>query len=234
MNIAVLLSGGVGTRIGEAIPKQYLEVHGKKIISYSLETLIRHPMIDAVQIVAAEEWRDAIRIEIDRIRSGDAGRDSADKFRGFSAPGENRQLSILSGIEGCKGYARDDDIVLIHDAARPFVSYDLITRILEAAAAHDGAMPVLPMKDTVYMSEDGSRVSGLLKRDKIFAGQAPEAFKIRKYFDACRALLPDRIYSINGSTEPAVIAGMDIAMVEGDEKNIKITTREDLERIKES
>ena len=227
MNIALLLSGGTGTRLGESVPKQYLEVNGKKIISYSLEILLCSDCIDAVQIVASDQWRDAVMAEIDKILSGA----SKEKFRGFSDPGENRQLSILSGMESCKSYAGDDDIILVHDAARPFVSEKLIERILAAASEHDGAMPVLPMKDTVYFSEDGKAVSKLLKREKIFAGQAPEAFKLGKYFDATRALLPDRILTINGATEPAIMAGMDIAMVEGDERNFKVTTKADLERM---
>ena len=111
------------------------------------------------------------------------------------------------------------------------MSEELIERILAAASEHDGAMPVLPMKDTVYLSEDGKAVSKLLKREKIFAGQAPEAFRLGKYFEANRALLPHKILTINGATEPAVMAGMDIAMVEGDEKNFKVTTRADLERM---
>ena len=245
MNIALLLSGGTGTRLGEPVPKQYLEVNEKKIISYSLETLLCSDSIDALQIVASDKWRDAVRVEIDKILSDISEKllitDSEHaikkfgvikkKFRGFSDPGENRQLSILSGMESCKSYAGDDDIILVHDAARPFVSDELIERILAAASEHDGAMPVLPMKDTVYFSEDGKTVSKLLQREKIFAGQAPEAFRLGKYFDANRSLLPNRILTINGATEPAIMAGMDIVMVEGDERNFKVTTKADLERM---
>ena len=86
------------------------------------------------------------------------------------------------------------------------------------------------MKDTVYFSNDGVSVTELLDRSRIFAGQAPEVFNLKKYYEANKELLPDRILSINGSTEPAVIAGMDIAMVAGDEKNYKITTPADMGR----
>ena len=130
-------------------------------------------------------------------------------------------------------YADDFDTVLIHDAARPLLSARIITQCLEAVQGHDGVVPVLPMKDTVYQSVDGRRISALVSRSEIYAGQAPEAFKIGAYYEANRSLLPDKILTINGSTEPAVMAGLDMVMIAGDEGNFKITTAEDLERFRE-
>lgn len=101
---------------------------------------------------------------------------------------------------------------------------------LDAAEEHDGVIPVIPMKDTVYSSTDGKQITALLDRSKIYAGQAPEVFKLGVYYAVNIRLLPDRILNINGSTEPAVMAGLDVAMIPGDEGNFKITTRADLER----
>ena len=83
-------------------------------------------------------------------------------------------------------------------------------------------IPVLPMKDTVYVSSDGKHVSSLLNRGEIFAGQAPELFVLGKYYEANERLLPHRIFQINGSTEAAVLGGMDIVMIPGDEGIIKL------------
>lgn len=152
------------------------------------------------------------------------------KFRGFSLPGETRQLSIYHGLEDIRTYAADSDYVIIHDAARPMLTDRIITGCLDGAQGHDGAMPVLPMKDTVYYSRDGRTVCSLLDRSAIYAGQAPEVFLLGKYYEANRRLLPEKILQINGSTEPAILAGMDIAMIPGDERNFKITTKADLER----
>lgn len=225
MAVALILSGGTGTRLGADIPKQYIEVYDRPVISYCIERLSCHEKIGGIQIVAATQWHEKIGdclIKYDKNK----------KFRGFSTPGENRQLSIYNGLTDIRGYADDSDIVLVHDAARPLLSVKMITDCLEAVQDHDGVVPVLPMKDTVYQSMDGKKISALIKRSEIYAGQAPEAFRIGAYCEANRRLCPDKILTINGSTEPAVMAGMDMVMIAGDEGNFKITTAEDLERFK--
>lgn len=221
MNIALILSGGTGNRLGSDIPKQYLEVEGRTVISYCLEVFEKCQSISAIQIVADEKWHELIE------------RSALTKLKGFSAPGITRQLSILNGLEDMRAYAGEEDIVIIHDAARPFVSEGQIECLIEAVKAHDGAIPVLPMKDTVYLSNDGKKITSLLDRKYVVAGQAPEGFKLGKYYEANRTLLPDEIMKINGSTEPAFLSGMDIVTIQGDEQNFKITTRNDLIRFKE-
>lgn len=224
MNVGLILSGGTGTRLSSDIPKQYIRAGGQPILSYCVETLSVHDRIDALQIVADTDWHDSI---LEWLKTADKKK----KFRGFSLPGINRQLSIVHGLEDIRKYAEDSSYVFIHDAARPLLSERQITDCLEQVKGHDGLMPVLPMKDTVYVSMDGGKsVSSLLDRSTIYAGQAPEVFRIGRYYEANQKLLPDRILDIRGSTEPAVLDGMDIVMIPGDERNFKITTKEDLER----
>ena len=223
MNVALLLSGGVGSRLKSEVPKQYLSVNGRMVVTRCLEILLSHPLLDAVQVVAAEDWREAIIRELP----------AREKLRGFSAPGENRQLSIYHGLLDIARYAGGGDAVLVHDAARPCVSMQLITECLTALPGHDGVLPVLPMTDTVYYSANGARVDRLLERARIFAGQAPEAFLLGAYLEANRRLLPEAILSINGSTEPVILAGLDIVMIPGEKGNFKITTQEDLTRYRE-
>jgi 2-C-methyl-D-erythritol 4-phosphate cytidylyltransferase len=220
MNIALILSGGTGSRLGSLIPKQYIEVGHKMIISYSIDLFDRHPDIDAIQIVADRQWRGVI----------DAG-DTYGKLRGYSDPGSSSQLSILNGLEDILKYADKSDRVIIHDAARPCVSAQLISSVIAACREHDGGIPVLPMKDTVYMGDE-KRITALCDRNQVYAGQAPEGFILGKYYEANKQLLPQKIFDINGSTEPAVMAGMDIMPVAGDEANFKITTGMDLERFR--
>lgn len=230
MTIALILSGGTGTRLGEELPKQYIEINDRPIISYCLETVLLHLQIDAVQIVADLAWQKVILKEVERVSSA-SGR--LHKFCGFSVPGKTRQLSILNGLEDILSYASKEDTVMIHDAARPCLSEQMISCGLDAIKGHDGVLPVLPMKDTVYLSEDGKVVSSLLNRSWVFAGQAPEFFVLGKYYEANKSLLPEKILAINGSTEPAILAGLDVAMIPGEESNFKITTKADLERFQQ-
>lgn len=226
MNIALVLAGGKGTRLSDETPKQYIEVEGKPIISYCLDTFVTHSNIDFIQIVAEDSWHDYIYSYMYEVGY-------KDKWKGFSKPGSNRQLSILNALKDIRSYATDHDLVLIHDAARPLLTENMIEQIFSEVKDHDGVIPVLPMKDTVYLSQDTKRITELLDRGQIYAGQAPELFRLGRYYDANIVLLPERILEINGSTEPAIIAGLDIVMVAGDEGNYKITTQEDLKRFRQ-
>ena len=226
MVVAIILSGGTGSRIGLEVPKQYINIKDRMLINYSLDAVSNCDAIDYFCIVAASLWRDKIEGSLSKFGKA--------KFIGFANPGENRQSSIVSGLHVIKDYCDKNGLtanaVLIHDAARPNVSAFMLEDYIKALEGHDGVMPVLPMKDTVYFSEDGKKVSELLDRKKIFAGQAPEVFVFDKYLKANEALFPEKIKSICGSTEPAFMAGMDVIMVEGSEKNYKITTKEDLDK----
>ncbi len=235
MNRAILLSGGVGTRIQSEAPKQYIRIKGKMMVTYSLLTLSKSPLIDSIHIVAEEQWWKQI-IE-------DAGKSGVfiNKIYDFSLPGINRQTSILNGMNSILKYYTDRtntieinecDNLLIHDAARPLLSKIQIEECFNALQDHDGVMPVLPMKDTVYFSGDGNKVTKLLDRRKIFAGQAPEVFNMKKYYQSSVKLTQQELLAINGSTEPAIMAGMDIILIKGDENNFKVTTNEDLERMR--
>lgn len=227
MNVALVLSGGTGNRMGSDIPKQYIQVADRMVITYCLETFFAHPAIDAVQVVAGHGWQEQVVAELDRL-----GIDR-EKLFGFSSPGANRQMSVYHGLLDIRLWAGRSAAVLVHDAARPCISSKQITDCLEALGDHDGVMPVLPMKDTVYQSMDGRSVSSLLDRRCIYAGQAPEVYRMHPYYLANKRLVPDKILEVNGSTEPAVLAGLDIVMVRGDENNFKLTTGDDMRRFRQ-
>lgn len=227
MSYAILLSGGVGQRLGNSTPKQYIECNGKPIIAFSLATLINNGYIDEVVIVAASQWIPFIQNLIDQLETK--------KEIYFANPGDTRQLSILSGLEEIKHKHHresNDDIVIIHDAARPLVSDALLCECFTIDDVYDGVMPVLPVKDTIYFSEDGNVISNLLDRSKLFAGQAPESFRFGRYYQAHKALTYEELLTVNGSSELAYKAGLRIKLVKGDPMNFKITDSQDLENFK--
>lgn len=224
MNYGILLAGGTGSRTGADIPKQFVKAGNKMMATYAIEPLLKCKNVGAIYIVISEEYKEGYLTD---IRT--AGVDTA-KIKGFADPGSTRQVSILKGMEAIisENSATDEDTVIIHDAARPFLTPELLERCFDALPGHEGVLPAMPMKDTVYMSTNGDSISGLLDRKTIYAGQAPELFLLKKYLEANKALLPDKIKSVNGASEVAVMYGMDIVIISGDEKNVKITSEEDL------
>lgn len=223
--IAIILSGGTGTRLGSNTPKQYIEVNGKPIIQYSLETFASIPEIDGFVICLADDWKPFVQ----RILV----KGNIIKPVIYSQPGEVRQLTIYNALKALKKqWLEEDAVVVIHDAARPFVSEELIRRCIDGCAEADGTLPCISVKDTLYQSKDGQSITALLKRSEIVAGQAPEAFRFGKYFAAHNRMSHEDILQISGSTELAYKMGLNVRLVKGEEINFKITTQEDLENFK--
>ena len=223
MATALVLSGGTGTRMGfDGFPKQYVMVAGKSVLEYALEGFMLCESIGEIVIVAASEWRDPIGQWVDSSGFSKAVR--------FADPGTTRQGSIRNGLRVVADAPPHDDIVIIHDAARPNLTCSMVDSYLAELGDYDGLMPILPMKDTVYMSEDGISVSSLLDRDRLFAGQAPEVFRFSRYHAVNEEASDAEIEITRGTSEIAFRHGLSIRMVEGSEENFKITTRDDLRR----
>ena len=221
MNISIILSGGVGSRMGLDLPKQYVMVNGQPIINYCLKTFLENNLTDAIVIGVAEEWKRFVEENVTKLHP--------QKPIYYSKPGETRQYSIYNALKVVKenGFS-DNDVILIHDAARPLVSHNLINRCYDGCKEADGIMPVVPVKDTTYLSADGKHIQSLLNRSHLWSGQAPEAFRFGKYLRIHNEMSRENLLQINGSTEIAFKAGLDCQMVVGDPMNFKITTPEDL------
>jgi len=226
MTAAILLAGGRGKRAGCDIPKQYIVFRGHMLIFYSYRILSENKSIDDIIVAAEPAWRDRIISEL--ILSGI----NTDKLLAFSDPGRSRQETVKLALEilSDRGYGQKD-FCLIHDSARPFLTKTLLNRVL-SCRGYDGVMPYISVKDTVYKKGNGM-IDCLMNRDEIVSGQTPEMFRFGKYLAANRALSEDELlYKVRGSSEPAVKSGMKIGLVSGDEKNIKITTAEDIMMLK--
>lgn len=221
MNLSIILSGGVGSRMGLNQPKQYVEVNYQPVICYCIKTFLENDNTDAVVIGVADEWKDFVMENVTKLGSA--------KPIFYAPAGETRQYTIyncLKKVREC-GYS-DNDIILIHDAARPLLTNELINRCYDACKDADCIMPVIGVKDTIYMSEDGKNIKSLLNRNHLWAGQAPEAFVFGKYIQLHDKMPHEELLKINGSTELAFKQGLNCKMIAGDPMNFKITTPEDL------
>ena len=225
MNIAILLAGGTGTRLGGDVPKQYLEVNGKPVIAFSLEVFQAHPAVDKIVIVANDEWHSYLLETMQRY--------GITKFAGFAPAGESRQHSVLSGLTVAKALEGVDDtaLALIHDAARPNVDARMIGDALDMQG-YDATLPVIQVPDTVYYSENGKEVTQLLNRDKLYAGQSPECFLLNKFYAAHNGLSDAELSAVRGTAQLAYSQGFTVKLCAGDPKNYKITTMVDLEKFR--
>ncbi|MBR1578188.1 MAG: 2-C-methyl-D-erythritol 4-phosphate cytidylyltransferase [Bacteroidales bacterium] len=224
-NIAILLSGGIGNRMNQDIPKQYIQVGGKPIIYYSLKALLINAHTDMLVIVIADEWKSFVEPYLASIPH------AQDIL--FAEPGETRQYSVYNALKViAKAGYEEDDIVLIHEAARPLATQEMIDKCYLACEEADCVVPVMPVKDTLYFSEDGKLIGSLLERSKIWSGQAPEAFRFGKYLRAHLETPREVLLTFNGGTELAFHCGMSCRLIEGDPFNFKITTQEDLTHFK--
>ena len=224
MNYAVILSGGVGRRMGnDGLPKQYMEVKGKPVLVYTLEKFQNCPQVDEIVVVANHDWDDQIWDW--------AKEHNITKLKTIADPGPTRQESLLNGLKVCEG-TEPEDIVLVHDSARPLVSVELITRCVEALPGYDCMLPVLEMKDMIYVSTDGKTVTDFADRSTLFCGQSPEVFNLQKYLQLNLQTPQQELEAIRGGCELAFRYGMKVGMISGEDNNFKLTTPADMDRMK--
>lgn len=210
---ALVLAGGSGVRLGGDVPKQYLPLAGRSVLRHSVDAFVAHPAIDAVRCVIRPADRAL-------YESAVAGLTILDAVAG----GDDRQESARRGLESLRD--RAPAAVLIHDGARPFVDAATIDRTLAALESHAGALPAVPLSDTLKRSA-GELVTETVSRDGLWRAQTPQGFRYAEILKAHRSLAGE---SLTDDAAVAERAGLDVALVKGNESNMKITTADDLER----
>lgn len=226
MNIAIILSGGIGTRMGANIPKQYILVDGKPVIIYSLEKFVSSGSIDAYIIALDGQWRDFVDKYVLQMGIKEPVM--------YCLPGETREHTIYNALKCAKinGYA-DDDIVIIHDAVRPMVTKEVINDCLKGCIENDAAIATIDVKDTIYMSIADNCITDVPKRSTLHAGQTPEAFKLGLYLRIHDERTYEEISAVTGGAEFAFRCGLKVFLSKGAEINFKLTTPEDLQRFEQ-
>lgn len=222
MNIAVVLSGGSGKRLGSQLPKQYWTIAGKPVIVHTLEQFQRCGEIDLVIATAAAEWEASI-LEWKETYG-------LTKLQAVAPAGADRQQSIRNGLLAARPFMGEEPGgVIIQDAVRPLTSRDLLVRLLEGLSEAPCVMPVLPVTDTTYTSRDGQWVDGLLDRAVLYAGQAPEAFRYQPYLRLYQETPAETLSAMSGSCQLPYSRGWKVKMIPGEPGNLKITYAADLE-----
>nr|WP_128563110.1 bifunctional 2-C-methyl-D-erythritol 4-phosphate cytidylyltransferase/2-C-methyl-D-erythritol 2,4-cyclodiphosphate synthase [Methylobacterium crusticola] len=219
---AVVVAAGRGIRVGGGTPKQYRRVGGQAVLTRTLAALAAHPGIGRIQAVIAADaaafYRDCL---------GDLDPAARAKLAAPVEGGATRQASVRAGLEAL---ARDGapDLVLVHDAARPFVDAPLIDRALAAAGAHGAAVPGVPVSDTIKVVEADGRVRGTPPRESLRAVQTPQAFRFPALHAAHRAAAAEGLDAFTDDGALAEWAGLAVAVFPGDLRNRKITQAADL------
>lgn len=226
MNYAIILSGGVGSRMcGSKIPKQYIHVGDQPILMYTLKTFNRNPDVDQICIVADPTYYQQIERWVKKYK--------INKFVTFAEAGTDRQNSIFNGLRACAKLSTSDrDKVIIHDGVRPLLSSDLISRCLNELTDAAACCPILPIPETVYQSSDRKTVEKIADRDILFRVQTPESLYLHEYLKINESLSSEERSKIRGTAEPIFARGQKIKLIPGENLAFKVTTPDDLDLFK--
>ena len=226
MNIALLIAGGSGNRMGQDIPKQFLHVDGCPIIIHTMQCFQRHPDVDAISVVCLKGW--------DTVLQAYANQFNITKLKWIFPGGASGMESIHNGIYGLKEQGCDDqDLVLIHDSVRPLLSQDIISSNIAICQAYGYAITGIQCREAILESEDGFVSSTSIPRDTLIRTQTPQTFRLGNILEVHEeAKRKGIVDSVASCTLVAEVGGREMHIVPGSEKNIKVTTVEDIEILK--
>lgn len=223
-NIALLIAGGLGNRMGQSIPKQFLTVNERPVIVYTLEEFQKHPEIDTIAVVCIDGWQAVLQAYANQF--------NITKLEYIVPGGKNGQDSIRNGVYELEKYFKPEDIVLIHDAIRPMVSADIISDCIRVTREKGNAITVIPCAEAMMQTEDGIKSVGSYPRDRLKRTQTPQGFHIGDICDLHRRALEVGITNSVASCTLKIEMGEQVFFSMGSEKNIKLTTVEDIDIFK--
>ena len=226
MNIALIIAGGTGHRMGQEIPKQFLNVYDKPVIIYTLEGFQRHQEIDAIEVVCLEGWSEMLRAYSKQF--------NIDKLRWVTPSGETAQESIRNGVFALREVCGPEDIVVIHDGIRPMVEDFVLTDVLVKCRQYGNAVTSLPYNEQIFVTEDGASTVRYIPRDTLRRVSTPQAYRYEKLLWAYERAFSEGI-GIQASTYANTLMtdlGERLSFAAGSDKNIKLTTRDDFELFK--
>ena len=228
MNYALIIAGGSGNRMGQDIPKQFINVYDKPVLIYTLEGFQRHPMIDAIEVVCIEGWESIVQAYANQF--------NITKLRWITKGGNSAQESIRNGVFNLEGQISGDDTVIIHDGIRPVIDDSVLTDVIEVAHQYGNAVTSLPYNEQIFVvsADDVETTTQFIPRETLRRVSTPQAYTFslldEKYHEAFNKGIG--IHGSHYANTMMVELGVRLHFAKGSDKNIKLTTKDDLEIFK--
>lgn len=223
MNYVIIIAGGVGSRLGAPVPKQFVEVLGKPVIAYTMEHFQNHPEIDAIELVCVDGYQDHLKAITEKY--------GITKLLKIVKGGSEYERSIMNGVAGLEGIAKPDDLVMIHWAASPFLSEELITDNIRVCKVKGNAITA-SYSYLLYGSNDGDCAKKAINRESFMTLSAPQSFLYKNIVDLYRQVEERHFFETVDEHHTTVFMaelGIPLYFSRGSHANIKITTKEDID-----
>lgn len=228
MTIAIIIAGGSGNRMGQDIPKQFINVYDKPVLIYTLEGFQRHPMIDAIEVVCIEGWEHVVWAYAKQF--------NINKLKWITNGGNSAQESIRNGVYNLECECKDDDVIVIHDGIRPLIEPGVLTDVVTKAEMLGNAVTSMPYNEQIFVvsKDDENTTTQFIPRETLRRVSTPQAYKFRLLDDKYHEAFEKGI-GVKGShytNTMMVELGVRLNFAAGSDKNIKLTTKDDLELFK--
>ncbi len=226
MNVALIIAGGVGSRMHQEIPKQFINVYDKPVLVYTMEAFQRHPMIDAIEVVCLDGWHDILRAY--------ARQYGITKLKWVVSGGKSGQESIRNGVYDLEDKCSPEDIVIVHDGIRPLVDDTVLSDVIIKCQKYGNAVTAMPYNEQIFIADDEVSTVKYIPRETLRRVSTPQAYQFglldEKYHEAFEKEVG--IYGSSYTNTMMVELGVRLYFAAGSDKNIKLTTTDDLELFK--
>lgn len=226
MNVAVIIAGGTGHRMGQDIPKQFININDKPVIIYTLDGFQNHPLIDAIEVVCLDGWHDVLKAYAKQY--------GITKLKWVVSGGSTGQESIRNGVYNLEDKCSEDDIVIIHDGIRPLVEEEVLTDVILKAKKYGNAVTSLPYNEQIFVIDDEESTTKYIPRETLRRVSTPQAYKYGKLDKSYHQAFEKGIgiYGSSYANTMMVDLGERLYFAAGSDKNIKLTNKDDLELFK--
>lgn len=224
MNLVILTAGGQGTRTNQDIPKQFLHINNKPLIIYTLEAFERHPNIDAILVCCLDGWQEILRAYAKQF--------NITKLKWIVKGGKTGTESIKNGVMELKKHCKPDDVVMIHDGNRALVSQEIINSSLITCKKYGSAVAAIPCVEAIFKSDDGISSNITIPREELYRTQTPHTYTLKKLLWAYDEAEKKNITSTTATCTLMNLLGEKVYFSKGSERNMKVTTVEDIDIFK--